>query len=261
MRNFPSGWRILVGATILLVLALFVTQSGLWRTVSEATGWGDPDAGVSLPSISSPKFPWDATASPKAPADTDSETRDAARAAEKDLASLPVRAQASKAGYSRDQFGPAWADVDGNGCDTRDDILARDLTKVARKADRCTVTSGILADPYTATTIRFTRGATTSSAVQIDHVVALGDAWVTGARGLSSDTREALANDPANLLAVDGPTNAAKGDSDASQWLPPNGAFHCAYVTTQVEVKKKYGLWVTRPERDAIATVLQDCAG
>ena len=125
-------------------------------------------------------------------------------------------------GYSRDKFGEPWADVDHNGCDTRNDILKRDLTKEVFKAgSSCIVQTGLLADPYTGKTIDFVRGVKTSSAVQIDHVVALGDAWRTGAAKWTAKKRLSYANDRVVLLAVDGPQNEAKGDDDASEWLPP----------------------------------------
>jgi hypothetical protein len=177
------------------------------------------------------------------------------------LATLPVKGRAPMTGYDRDQFGPAWADVDHNGCDTRDDVLARDLTGTAFKPGThdCVVASGTLADPYTATTIAFVRGDGTS--VDIDHVVALGDAWQTGAFAWNLAKRTALANDPLNLLAVDYSANRQKGDADAASWLPPSTGYRCAYVARQVAVKASYGLWVTQPEHDAMARVLQTCPG
>ncbi|AXJ08919.1 DUF1524 domain-containing protein [Arthrobacter sp. PM3] len=177
------------------------------------------------------------------------------------LAALPVKGRAPKTGYSRDQFGPAWSDVDHNGCDTRNDVLRRDLTSVALKPGThdCVVLSGILSDPYTAASINFQRGNATSTAVQIDHVVALSDAWQKGAQQLSPDRRLSFANDPLNLLAVDGPTNQAKSDGDAATWLPPNKSFRCAYVARQISVKSTYGLWVTQAEHDAMARVLAGC--
>ncbi|MFB8228563.1 DUF1524 domain-containing protein [Cellulosimicrobium sp. NPDC055967] len=177
------------------------------------------------------------------------------------LGTLEVKGRAPKTGYDRDVFGPAWADVDRNGCDTRNDILARDLAGETFKPGThdCVVLTGALDDPYTATTIAFQRGNATSSAVQIDHVVALSDAWQKGAQQLDPDTRRAFANDPLNLLAVDGPTNQAKGDGDAATWLPPNKAFRCEYVARQVAVKAAYKLWVTQAEHDAIARLLTSC--
>jgi len=178
-----------------------------------------------------------------------------------------VKGRAAKTGYSRDAFGPAWTDdvdVSGghNGCGTRDDVLRRDLTDERFKPGThdCVVLAGRLADPYTGRTIAFVRGQSTSSAVQIDHVVALGNAWVTGAQQLSLAQRTALANDPLNLLAVDGPTNNAKRDADAASWLPPNKAFRCRYVARQVAVKGRYHLWVTAAEKAQIARVLAECA-
>jgi Protein of unknown function (DUF1524) len=174
------------------------------------------------------------------------------------LATIPVKGKAPKTGYARvKDFGAAWMDVDRNGCDTRDDVLHRDLARIA--GSRCTVRTGVLTDPYTRKVIHFVRGARTSTAVQIDHVVALSEAWQTGAQKLSQAQRERLANDPVNLFAVDGPTNEAKGDGDAATWLPPNKAFRCTYVAHQVAVKAAYHLWVTAAERSAIQRVLASC--
>jgi hypothetical protein len=177
------------------------------------------------------------------------------------LATVAVKGRAPKTGYTRDQFGAAWTDVDHNGCDTRNDILARDLSAdvVQPGTHGCVVLSGTLAEPYSGRTIFFRRGQTTSSAVQIDHVVALSDAWQKGAQGWSAVRRTAFANDPLNLLAVDGPLNMGKGDGDAATWLPPNRAYRCSYVARQVAVKVDYGLWMTQAERDAIVRVLSSC--
>ena len=178
------------------------------------------------------------------------------------LAALPIKGRAPKTGYDRAQFGQAWADVDRNGCDTRNDILKRDLTGVTyTNSVPCKVQSGTLADPYTGTTINFVRGSATSTAVQIDHVVALSDAWQKGAQQLTAEQRTAFANDPLNLQATDGPTNQQKGDGDAATWLPPNKGFRCEYVARQISVKATYGLWVTQAEHDAMARILGDCSG
>lgn len=179
------------------------------------------------------------------------------------LAALPVKGRAPMTGYSREQYGPAWSDIDHNGCDTRNDVLARDMTGETFKpgTHNCVVISGQLADPYTGRNITFKRGPETSDDIQIDHVVALGDSWQTGAQQLTREERTRLANDPFNLLAVDGPSNNQKRDSDAASWLPPNKGYRCKYVARQVGVKARYRLWVTPPERDAIARILQGCPG
>ena len=190
-----------------------------------------------------------------------------ARAALVALDGLPVKGRAPKTGYDRDAFGPAWSDdvdvsLGHNGCDTRNDVLRRDLVAERLKdgTHGCVVVSGTLADPYTGRSITFVRGRATSSTVQIDHVVALGDAWVTGAQQLTPTERRTLANDPLNLLAVDGPTNNAKRDADAASWLPPNKAYRCPYVARQVAVKSRYHLWVTVAERAQIARILAGCS-
>jgi hypothetical protein len=174
----------------------------------------------------------------------------------KDLETLPVKGRAPKTGYARTEFGNGWATV--NGCDTRNLILYRDLINVAVDQE-CKVLSGTLNDPYTGKTIIFQRGNSTSSLVQIDHVVALSNAWQTGAQQLPRERREALANDPLELLAVDGKANQDKSDGDAATWLPPNKIFRCQYVTRQINVKKKYSLWVTSPEKEAMKRVLSVC--
>lgn len=177
------------------------------------------------------------------------------------LASLPTAGRAPMTGYAREQFGPAWADADRNGCDTRNDVLNRDLVDVEHKPGThdCVVLSGTLLDPYTGDVIAFQRGESTSAHVQVDHVVALADAWQKGAQSWDPKTREQFANDPDNLLAVDGPTNAAKGAGDAATWLPPARSYRCQYVAAQVNVKATYGLAVTAAERQAIERVLDQC--
>jgi hypothetical protein len=169
------------------------------------------------------------------------------------LAKLPVKGRAPKTGYSRTQFGDGWGHT--GGCDTRDRILTRDLT-ARTYLDACHVGSGMLVDPYTARPIHYVRGA---SEVDIDHVVALSDGWQKGAQQWSPATREAFANDPLELLAVDARVNRAKGDGDAATWLPDNKPFRCSYVARQVAVKVKYQLWVTQAEKDAIGRVLATC--
>jgi hypothetical protein len=177
------------------------------------------------------------------------------------LETLAVKGRAPKTGYTRAQFGQAWADVDRNGCDTRNDILKRDLTGIIYKAGtrNCVVLSGTLIDRYSGETINFVRGNVTSMEVQIDHVVALSNAWQTGAFKLTADQRKALANDPMNLFAVKGRLNSQKGDGDAATWLPPLKSFRCTYVAQQIAVKAKYSLWVVAPEKAAIVAILEKC--
>ncbi|HEY1835746.1 MAG TPA: HNH endonuclease family protein [Candidatus Saccharimonadales bacterium] len=176
----------------------------------------------------------------------------------KALGKLAVKSTASHAGYARRKFADGWTTV-GN-CDMREQVLNRDLANVKdQSASDCTVLSGTLHDPYSGKTIAFKRGAGTSSLVQIDHVVAISDAWATGAQNLSATQREKLYNDPLELLAVDGQANDAKSDADAAAWLPPNKPYDCRYVARQIAVKLKYHLWVTNPEHAAMQHVLQTC--
>ena len=172
------------------------------------------------------------------------------------LQSLDIKGRAPKTGYERVQFGDGWALIQG--CDMRNIILNRDLSNVSI-GESCKVMSGILDDPYTAKVVEFKRGADTSDAVQIDNVVALSNAWQTGAQQLTKERRVELANDPLELLAVDGKANQEKSDGDAATWLPPNKSFRCQYVARQIAVKAKYDLWVTKPEYDAMTRVLASC--
>lgn len=213
-----------------------------------------PSASLSTPE---PTTDHPAPASPsEAPQSTPSAPSTVPGTALAALETLPVKGAAPKTGYDRAQFGKAWADVDGNGCDTRNDILARDMTNIV-KDGKCKVKSGTLADPYTGQSINFRVGP--GDLVDIDHIVALSDSWITGSQGLSADQRLHLANDPLNLMSADAAANRQKGDKNAASWLPANKAFRCAYVARQVAVKQKYGLWVQPAEKEAIARVLSAC--
>ena len=175
------------------------------------------------------------------------------------LNNLEVKGRAPKTGYARSQF-PHWSDPDRNGCDARNDTLKRDLTNITYKVGTrdCKVIAGQLLDPFSGKVITF---STTKVVIDIDHVVALSNAWQTGAAYFDKNKRSQIANDPLNLLAVDSKLNRQKGDGDAATWLPPYKAFRCEYVARQVAVKAKYGLWVTKPEKVAIDKILSTCVG
>lgn len=192
-------------------------------------------------------------------ADTVTATKSQYESALTALNKLPVKGRAPKTGYSREEF-PLWKDPDKNGCDSRNDILKRDLTKIIFKegTNNCKVISGILLDPYSNKLIDFDISKS-SSTIDIDHVVALSNAWQTGAFQLTLEQRTNFANDPLNLLAVDFKLNRQKGDGDAATWLPPYKSYRCTYVARQVAVKTKYKLWVTTPEKTAISNLLTAC--
>lgn len=182
------------------------------------------------------------------------------------LDTVAIKGRAPKTGYDRDLFGERWTDdvaveYGRNGCDTRNDILRRDLVDVVSRpgSNGCAVLSGVLNDPYTGNVVEFLRGPGTSAEVQIDHVVALSDAWQKGAQQWDEFTRRNFGNDPLNLQSTIGRVNQEKGDGDAATWLPPNVSYRCAYVTRIVDIKAAYGLWVTPAEHDAIARVLSGC--
>jgi len=193
--------------------------------------------------------------------DTNSaEASDSAPLATEILEKLEIKGRAPKTGYARDEFYDGWPNIDG--CNLRQRIIRREFGDSATLADdNCNVLSGEFDEPYTGQHLKFTEKSEISKGVQIDHVVALSDAWQKGARNLTKDERYNLATDPLNLLAVDASTNQGKSDGDAATWLPPNKPFRCQYVARQISVKYKYHLWVTEAEKTAMSTVLEACPG
>lgn len=173
------------------------------------------------------------------------------------LAKLPVKERESGDDYERSQFSNSWASW--RDCNVRQKILNRDVKNVQLDDNGCTVIGGTLTDPYTGRNIELTSKSAVSHKVQIDHVVALSNAWQTGARYLSAEQRKELANDDLELVAVSSSANQDKSDGDASEWLPSNQAFRCPYVARQIAVKLKYHLWVTAAEKNAMTNVLQGC--
>ena len=272
--NFRPGLWIVAPLVLLAVLLIVVMVGAAIAPPSSHPTLDAAKGLLSTPRISAPpvtptdSFSAESASDPKTvtvPAEDasvailDSSTTDQTTALAL-LATVPVKGPAPMTGYVRTaMFGAAWLDEDRNGCDTRNDMLSRDLTAIV-KSGRCRVLSGRLVSPYTGGVIDFVRGDRTSTAVQIDHVVSLGDAWRTGAQQLTGAQRVALANDPINLFAVDARSNAQKRDGDTATWLPASKPFRCTYVSHQVSVKATYGLWVTRAEHDAMARVLSGCA-
>ena len=187
----------------------------------------------------------------------------------KTLNTLPVKGKSPMTGYDRDQFGSEWDDAVGtwpwsrNGCDTRNDVLKRDLVNVKFDGGDCDVVSGTLPyEPYTGTkNYRFdAEDDEYATDLDIEHVVALGNVWVTGGSQWTEAKRALVANDPINLFAADPSSNRQKGDADFATWLPSNKSFRCDYAAKQITVKAKYGLWVTSAEKAAMTTVLKGCA-
>jgi hypothetical protein len=237
----------------LLTAAILVAAAGLGAIAAPYVHPGTL-TGDSLPA---------STAAPSASSRTSSATASSVTAlgALQDLHALAV-SDASVPGYDRAAFGQAWADVDHNGCDTRNDVLRRDLTGVLARADThgCVVLSGTLHDPYTGSTIAFHRGETSSSAVQIDHRYPLGLAWQHGAATWTPAQREQFANDPVNLAAVDGPANEQKSDSGPGEWMPANTGDACTYATTFVAVATKWRLSLGTADEHALEGTLTVCA-
>ena len=169
---------------------------------------------------------------------------------------LEVKGRAPKTGYTREEFYSAWPTVDG--CSLRQRIIKREFGESA-VLDGCNVVAGEYDEPYTGEHKVFSNRTEISKGVQIDHVVALSDAWQKGAQYFTPEVRYEIATDPLNLIAVDASANGKKSDGDAATWLPPNKKFRCQYVARQVSVKYKYKLWVTEAEKTAIHNILTTC--
>lgn len=172
------------------------------------------------------------------------------------LETLEVKGRAPKTGYKREEFYKSWPTVDG--CNLRQRIIKREFGDSA-VLDGCIVIAGEYEEPYTGEIKKYTSREEISKGIQIDHVVALSDAWQKGAQYFEAGERYKIATDPLNLLAVDGLANQKKSDGDAATWLPPNKKFRCQYVARQVSVKAKYRLWVTEAEKTAIHDILVTC--
>lgn len=174
------------------------------------------------------------------------------------LEKLEIKGRAPKTGYTRAEFYSGWPDIEG--CSLRQRIIKRELGDNATLDDNnCNVISGEFDEPYTGSHMIFYEKSDFTTGLQIDHIVALSDAWQKGAQYMDKETRYNIATDPLNLLAVESKANQSKSDGDAATWLPPNKAFRCQYVARQVSVKYKYSLWVTEAEHDAIAKILETC--
>jgi hypothetical protein len=178
------------------------------------------------------------------------------------IAKVATKGRGPKTGYSRDRFGYAWMDsapgvpFAHNGCDTRNDLLKRDGDDVRyRSGSTCVITSMTLQDPYTGRTIDWTK--THATTVQIDHVMPLSYDWQMGAAHWTKDKREEIANDPLNLIPVDGPSTGAKSDSGPASWLPPSTRIRCSYAVRVAQVSLKYALPVTSADKQAM---LAQCA-
>lgn len=307
-REFLDGMVVWILVCVCIVV---LVSSGAWNVISDKVGIGHaastsdltkaPDearrradaksitdllAGLTGHKDTTPKTDAGTTATPKTDTGSNAAPRTDTKAATGSWGSDPAvwqagldatntiaTAKARPGGYDRERYFGGWA---SNGCGsatTRDTILARDL-KGAVKNPRCQVTSGTLSDPYTGRTIRFRRGRNTSSAVQIDHVVALLDAWESGARDWDQAKRVQYANSPDVLLASDGPANMAKGsgldvngtalyrpqDSGAPDiWMPDNKAYRCDYMAKRATIKSKWGLTMTPREKQQTVSVLSRC--
>jgi hypothetical protein len=238
------GWPLAVGAVAL----------SIWLAPSDGSG---PQSQPPVAPSAEPNPPPSQSAEPSS---LPTEQADTPTSALEELANIPVATQ--RAGdYVRDAFGPGWGDPDRNGCDARNDTLARDLTEVEFRPDtnNCVVVSGVLADPYTGIVIHFVKGNETSELVQIDHVVPLAWAWGYGASTWTDQQRIDFFSNAENLLAVDGATNQAKSDSGPSDWMPPNPAYRCEYAERFVAVVAAGDLSMPDEDRQVIQRLLQSC--
>lgn len=249
----------LPGALVVLVLILFGVF--LFTLFTPTTGDPAPTAPTTqTPPMQAPPSGTPPVVSPPLPGSPEAGVSAQAAAAKESLSRLGTTVEEPDVKYDRvAKFGRAWIDTDGNGCDTRNDILQRDLVPFVTDGP-CRVISGTLKDPYTGKVINFIRGQKTSNAVQIDHIIALSWAWKNGAWKWDEDTRIFFANDPANLLASDGPTNGSKSDKGPGVWMPPLAEYHCTYSLKTTEVLVKYNLTVPNEDYMALIEGLNTCA-
>lgn len=250
------------GYALVLVFLLSFCDNSTTSTPSTTTSQATPSS-VATPESSAPTST--PTASPSAEPATPEPTPTQAQAqsnsgVQVQLAALLIKGRAPKTDYTRSQFGSAWADVDRNGCDTRNDILARDLTDITYRSGTgdCVVESGNFFDPYSGDSFAFVKSSS-GSTIEIDHIVSLSDAWQKGAQQWDSATRKQFANDPLNLVSTSRSINRSKSDGDAATWLPPNKSIRCAFIARQVAVKSAYLLWVTQAEFNAMKNILDTC--
>lgn len=240
----------------IIVFALWLFGSCDNSTPNSVSSPADPPVASAAPAVpdvtDSPTSP-QISQSPKASAtpEVNQEVSQASLAAQ----DLVERGRSSSSNYSREAFGSAWKDVDRNGCDTRNDILARDFTTVIFKVgtNDCKVVGGTWTDPYSNEAYTFTEPP---SGAQIDHVVALKNAWEMGADLWTDELRTEFANDPLNLVVTIGSLNAQKSDSNAASWLPPFKPGRCDFIARQVAVKIKWELFVTSSEKEVMRTIL-----
>lgn len=260
-KSAPAHRRRRVLALFLGVLVVGAVAGVLvWQDRSDSAESGSPTWRAGDPTSSA------AHASPQTvvagPTTAAPESRyDVAR---RQLKALEVRGWDRTSDFQRYRFGQAWSDdvnveFGHNGCNTRDDILKRDLQNLVIRPFTCYAQSGTLSDPYTGTTITFVRGPESSNTIEIDHVVSLADAWYKGARAWDPQRRLDFANDPRNLLAVSPQANFDKAFRDAASWLPPNEGFRCDFVARQIDVKTAYGLWLSAKEKKAMTDAMSRC--
>ena len=246
--HFPKSYRFRRLSAVLGLLTVLagivIANPSSYESLLEQSAGAEPQ--VNLSNQDNPSIPQNET------------TPDNILLATSVLERLEIKGRAPKTGYNREEFYTSWPKVDG--CNLRQRILKRELGATAVLAqDNCTVLSGEFYEPYTGAHMSFQEKSELSNDLQIDHVVALSDAWQKGAQYLPKTTRYEIATDPLNLLAVDAKANQGKSDGAAATWLPPNKAFRCQYIARQISVKYKYGLWVTEAEHDAMARILETC--
>lgn len=274
-------WRHkLITAIALIVIVLIAptddTVTAATDTIAEAaedtaekvTEAAEPTATVTETVTATPLPPEDPSEEPTVEPSDDTTTDAADGTALAALAALEVKGRAPMTGYDRAMFGQEWSDAarvpefGRNGCDTRNDLLARDLQRETVESNGCVVTQGVLAyEPYTgARNVYFDKhDGLYETDFDVDHLVSLSNAWVTGAQFWAPEKREELANTPINLLLTDPSQNRSKGDGDFATWQPPNKAFRCSLAARQIRVKAAFGLWITPPEKAAFERVLATC--
>ncbi|MGW7422401.1 HNH endonuclease family protein [Streptomyces sp. NPDC054813] len=256
MRHSVGGRRVVLAFAALAATGLLIAGC---KDIAPPAGSGSSGSAVSTAGDGRAVNPLDNPDGTKPGLGAITSTADKAKARSV-IEKVATKGRGPKTGYERDKFGYAWMDsapggipFAHNGCDSRNDLLKRDGEKVRfRTGSNCVVASMTLHDPYTGKTIEWIKSHATT--VQIDHVMPLSYDWQMGASRWTKDKREDIANDPLNLIPVDGPTNGAKSDSGPATWLPPNKQIRCSYVVRFAQVSLKYGLPVTVADKRMMLT-------
>lgn len=169
------------------------------------------------------------------------------------VASLPVASEV-RTGYDRDLF-TLWTDADGDGCNTRNEVLIAEAEEAPSVGSGCALSGGRWFSYYDGVS------QYAPADLDIDHMVPLAEAWDSGARSWSGAKRTSYANDLGDyrtLVAVTDSVNQTKSDQDPAEWLPAQQ--QCRYLREWVAVKHRWALSVDSAEKSALTSLASGCS-